>query len=272
VTGVLAGITPAVNQVDSTKIIYTPTTGYTYGISQRTGSVTITSPQANSIYKEGDTMTLSFSTQFSNASQYVVSLENIANGQSKVVTTTGNGSNLSIPLTKELLDAVCMGSCTPDNQTFRIVVSTPVTDIAGNTSPFRAVISPITIKRPYYSRQAVILTVGKNPVDSGEAFRLYVTIPGGDTWNVPDLGTYSLKVHAICPNSVTATIAGTPCGQDFMMPFPQARYQQDVPTIITNNTWYKQNVIYEVMVVNSVGQVIGTSQANVTVNAAPINW
>ena len=42
--------------------------------------------------------------------------------------------------------------------------------------------------------------------------------------------------------------------------------------MITNTTWYKQDVVFEVVLTNVAGQVIGTAKTTVVANNAPFNW
>jgi hypothetical protein len=260
------------SQIQSTSVIYSPSIGYTYGIVPKTGSVTVSSPVANTLYNEGDTVYVSFATNNLATTQFTVLLENTSTGQSKIAAITSN-KNASFVLTKELLDSVCLGVCDNNQQgSFRIVITTPTTDIAGNTSTFRAAVAPITIKRPLSWAGTVSITASKTPVNSGEIFKLYINIPTGASWNANLSGNYSIKVRALCPASVSASIAGTPCGQDFVIPFAPVYFQQEIPAVITNPTWYKQDVAFEITVVNLSGAVIGTARTTVVANAAPFSW
>lgn len=268
---VLPPVVPATTQIQSTNIVYNPSTGYTYSIVPVPGVLTISTPVANTVYNEGDTVYVAFSTSNINATNYQILLENTTTGQSKIATITGN-NNTSFVLTKELLDAVCAGACDNNQQgTFRIVITTPITDIAGVTSVFRAAVSPVTIKRPYSITSLVSITTSKTPVNSGEAFKLYINVPNVPVWN-NIYGNYSIKIHAICPTSVYTSIAGVSCGQDFSMPVSQTSFQQEIPVIITNSTWYKHDVIFEIIMSSISGQVIGTGRTSVTANSAPFNW
>lgn len=261
------------SQVHGTNVVYNPSMGYTYGIVPQSGSLTIASPLTGSVYKEGDMVTVLWSSNNINASQYTVLLENTSTGQSKFVAVTSNSNSVSFTLTKEILDAVCAGTCDNNQQgSFRIVMTSPVTDIAGITSAFRAAVSNITIKRPYGFTGTVSVTASKTPVNSGELFKLYVNIPTGASWDSMLYGNYSLKIRAICPSGVQASIAGTQCGQEFSIPFAPVHFQQEVPTVITNSTWYRQDVAYEIVVTNLLGQTIGSARTVVTANAAPFNW
>lgn len=265
-------IVPATSQIQSTSIVYSPSTGYSYGIVPKSGSLTITRPISNSVYIEGDTVNLMWSTSNMNATGFQILLENTSTGQSKQVAFTRN-MNVSFVLTKEILDAVCAGACDNNQQgSFKIVITTPVTDIAGITSNFRAAVSPITIKRPYSVTQAVSITTSKEPVDSGEKFRLYVNTPGINSWNTNFRENTTVKIHAVCINNVQVSIAGVPCGQDFSMPLSVLASQSGIPTMITNTTWYKQAVIFEVVLTNPVGQLIGTAKTTVSANPAPFSW
>ena len=267
-------LTPATtqNQIQSTNIIYSPSTGYTYGIVPQPGSLTISTPLANTVYNEGDTVYLAWSTNNLNVSGFNILLENNITGQSKIVAST-QGKNASFVLTKQILDAVCLGVCDNNQQgSFRIVISTPVTDIAGTTSALRAAISPITIKRPV-AFASISINGSKNPVNSNEVFKLYVNVPTVPVWNTNVYGQYSFKIHAICPASVQVSIAGVPCGQDFDMPITTANFQQEIPTIITNGTYYRRDVTFEINAYNNVNsQLIGTAQTSVTVNALPFSF
>ncbi len=267
-------VTPATtnSQIYSTNIIYTPSAGYTYGIVPQAGVLTITTPVAHSVYNEGDTVTLAWTTSNLNASQYQILLENTSTSQSKLVAVT-SAHNATFTLTKEVLDAVCGGSCSNNNTgTFRIVITAPITDIAGITSTFRAAVAPITIKRPFTNFGTVSITSNKNPVASGEVFKLYVNIPTGASWNTSLYGQYAFKIRAVCPAGVSATIAGTPCGQDFVIPFAPTYFQSEIPASIVNPTWFQQNVTFVLTVTNLAGQQIGTSEVRVTASATPFSW
>jgi peptidoglycan hydrolase-like protein with peptidoglycan-binding domain len=266
--------------VASTNIIYSPSIGYTYGITPTSGTLTVLTPSANAVYNEGDTVNVVWTTSNLTASAYTVVLENSSTGQSKAVATTG-GNSASFALTKDVLDAVCSSACTSYNYNspannyeggYRIVVTTPIRDIAGNISTFRAAVSPVTIHRPYGYFGSVAITTNKNPVNSNEVFKLYVNIPTGAAWNANLYGQYSFKIRATCPAGVTAVIAGVPCGNDFVIPYAPVYFQSEVPASVTNTSWFSQNVTFTLTATNLAGQVIGSSQTTVTANAAPFSW
>ena len=263
---------PATNQIQGTTIVNTPGVGYTYAISQKTGSITILSPGVRSSFNEGDVVNLAWSTTGLNASGFHISLENGNSGQSKQIATTGSKSH-SFTLTKEILDAVCTGQCNDAQKvSFKIVVSTPVTDIAGNTSNFRAVVSPITIYRPYSVSAAVTLTANTSPVNSGAPFKLYVNSASINLANPAPLADIIVKLRATCVNAVQVSIAGIPCGQELSMPASVLASQQGVPVMVTNTSWYKQDVVFEVMITTLSGQMIGTARTTVIANPAPFSW
>lgn len=266
------GAAQASTPVQSTNIIYSPSIGYTYGIVPQSGSITVSSPVANAIYNEGDTVYVSWGTNNINSIKiFSILLESNISGQSKIVSTTSSFSR-SFVLTKELLDSVCAGSCNNNQQgSFRVVVSTPTTDIAGISSNLRATIAPITIKRPL-PQTAVSISASKTPVNSGEIFRLYVNMPTSAIWNGYQYGSHSFRIRAICQSSVQVSIAGTPCGQDFSMPSISNNAQQEIPAVITNSSWFKQDVTFVITAVNAQGQTIGVGETKVTANAAPFNF
>lgn len=263
--------------VATTNIIYSPYVGYTYGITPTPGTLTITTPSANASYREGDTVHLAWTTSNLTAQSYTILLENVSTNQSKVVTTT-SGTSASFVLTKELLDAVCSGACTNPNYgnsyhgTFRFVISTPIRDIAGNVSTFRAMVSPVTIIRPASYFGTVSITASKTPVNNGELFKLYVNIPTGASWNANIYGQYRFTIKAACPSGVTASIAGVACGQEFSLPFSPSYLQQEIPVVVGNSTWFRQNVTFTLTVTNLAGQTIGTSETTVQVNGSPFSW
>jgi peptidoglycan hydrolase-like protein with peptidoglycan-binding domain len=268
-------ITPATSQIQSTGLIYSSNLGYLYGVVPTPGSITITTPLANAFYNEGDTVNIAWSTNNINASAFQVFVENTSTGQSKQVAYV-TGNNASFVLTRELLDAVCSGTCNNNQQgNFRFVIATPLTDIAGTTSNFRAMISPITIRRPYSILAAININASKTPVASGEAFRMYVNTPGisQSAWNAGLYGNAVIKLRALCVNTnVQVSIANVLCGQDFTMPVSSVIGEQGVPIIITNSTWFTQDVVFEVNLINQNGQIMGTSQTKVTVNPPAFNW
>lgn len=258
--------------IASTNVIYSPYIGYTYGITPASGSITITSPVQNAIYNEGDTVFLSWTTSNISANGYTILLENTSTGQSKSV-ASASGNSVSFTLSKDVLDAVCAGACDNNQQgTFRIVVTTPLRDIAGTVSTFRAAVAPITIRRPFSNFGTVSITTNKNPVASNEIFKLYVNIPTGASWNSNVYGQYSFKIHAICPTGVSVSIAGIPCGQDFSIPYAPTFFQSEIPTFVSNSTFYQQNVTYILTVTSLTGQTISTAQTTVTVNATPFSF
>lgn len=265
-TGIL---TPATSQIEGSHIIFNPSTGYSYGLTQKSASLTVITPVLNSVFNEGDTVNLSWVTNNLNASGFEIILENTSTGQSKQVAVIQNTS-FSFVLSKELLDAVCAGGCNNNQQgSFKIVIMTPVTDIAGITSNFRASVSPITIKRPYGINAPVSIITSKTPVNSGERFKLYVQTP---MVNNAVFNNYTIKIHALCPSSVSVKVAGMACGQDFIAPLSLLSTQQEIPAEIVNNSWFKQEVSFEVMIINPAGQVVGVDHTVVTSNPAPIIW
>lgn len=258
------------SQIVSTGIVYNPSAGYTYGIVPRSGSITVSSPLVNSIYKEGDTVHVQWTTNNLQTSTYSIILESSITGQSKTVAIVG-GTSHSFVLTKELLDAVCVGTCNNNQQgSFKIIVSTPTTDIAGTTSNLRAAIAPITVKRPFAPGR-LMLTVSKTPVSSGEIFRLYVNAPTNSFENYRD-ASYTLKIKSTCPSSVSVSLAGASCGQEIVIPFNTARLDQGIPVNVTNPTWYTQDVSFQIALFNASGQAVANAEAKVTVNAAPFSW
>jgi len=258
------------SQVVSTGIVYNPSSGYTYGIIPRSGSITVSSPLVNSVYKEGDTVHVQWTTNNLQTSTYSIILESSITGQSKTVAIVG-GTSHSFVLTKELLDAVCVGTCNNNQQgSFKIIVSTPTTDIAGTTSNLRAAIAPITVKRPFAPGR-LMLTVSKTPVSSGEIFRLYVNAPTNSFENYRD-ASYTLRIKSTCPSSVSVSLAGASCGQEIVIPFNTARLDQGIPVTITNPTWYTQDVSFQIALFNAAGQAVANAEAKVTVNSAPFSW
>lgn len=263
---------PASNQIQSVNIIYNPFVGYTYGITPRPGTLTVSTPAPNSYFREGDTVHVSWSTNNIDASGYQVVLENTSGGQTRVVAFS-NGSSASFVLTRDILETVCSGNCISyGKNSYRIVIATPLTDIAGNTSLFKASVSPITIDRPAYGFGTVSITTSQTPVDSGQGFRLYVNIPTGASWDTNLYGQYSFTIRAICPVGISVSIAGVPCGQDFSFPVTPTSLQQQIPAMITNSGWLSKEVTFDLVVKNVLGQVIGTSQTTVKVNGLPFTW
>ncbi len=267
---------PFTSQVQGTNIVYNPTSGYLYGVTPQPGVLTIITPNAGAAYFEGDSVNISWTTNNLNnviANGYQILLENTSSNQSKVAAITQSNST-SFVLTKELLDSVCVGICDKNNTgSFRIVITTPVTDIAGVTTIMRAAVAPITIKRPFYGTYGVVTINGsKNPVDSGEIFKLYVNIPSISYFNPILYNGYSFSIRAVCANSIGVNIAGFTCGQEFSAPVNYISSQQEIPTIITNPIYYKQDVAFVVTVYDPSGVAIGTSQTIVSVNPKPFSF
>lgn len=262
------------SQIASTQVIYSPQIGYTYGITPASGSVTVSSPIANAAYSEGDTVYVAWGTNNLVAQSFTILLESNISGQSKLVGTV-SGNSYSFVLTKALLDSVCSGTCNNNQQgSFRVVVTTPTTDIANITSTLRAAVAPITIRRPL-SNASVSISGSKTPVNSGEVFKLYVNVPTNNPYgytNADIYGAYSVRLRAVCPASVAVSIAGIPCGQEFTVPPTVINTQQEIPAVITNSSWYKQEVVFQVTVVNLANQVIGSAETKITVNAVPFSF
>lgn len=266
------GVSTPINQVQSTGIINIPSAGYTYGITPQSSSVTVTSPRVNSIYREGDTVSVVWSVSNLTPGTFSILLENNTTSQSKVVGVVG-GNSFSFVLTKELLDSVCGGSCNVNQQSsFRIVLTTPTTDIIGTVSTLRAAVAPITIKRQLTINQ-MTLTPSNTTVASGEAFKLRLNIPS-DNYSLGNYTNYSIKVKALCPaiSSVVVSVAGTPCGQDFTVPFDPLYFQQEIPVKITNTSLFRQDVTFEALILNASGQVVGNASTKVIVTSAPFTW
>lgn len=264
------GYSPS-SQIVSSGIVYNPASGYTYGVVPQSGMLTVTSPRAGSVYNEGDTVNLVWNTTNLTSTLFSIIIESTITGQQKTIAVTG-GNSYSFVLSHELLDSVCAGTCNNNQQgSFKISITTPTTDIAGITSTLKASVASVTIRRVSVPGQ-VSITASKTPVNSGEVFKLYINIPTGASWNSGLAGNYSIKVRAICSSGVTASIAGTPCGQDFVIPFAPTSFQQEIPAAIVNPTWYKQDVTFQLTVVNLLGQTIGVGETRVTANGAPFSW
>jgi hypothetical protein len=123
----------------------------------------------------------------------------------------------------------------------------------------------------------VSITASKTPVNSNEVFKLYINLPKDISWNATNYngytyGAYTVRLQAICGSGVTASIAGTPCGQEFVLPMSESTFQQEVPVMVGNTSWYKQNVTFRITASNGLGQTVGTGETTVSVNAAPFNW
>lgn len=272
-TPIQMGTSYTQNQIASTQIVYNPASGYSYGITPASGSVTVSSPKANTYYNEGDTVFVNWTTNNLQTYNFNIVLESTISGQSRIVGTT-SGNSHSFVLSRDILEAICSGTCNNNQQgSFKIVVTTPTTDIAGITSTLRAAVAPITIRRPLANAQ-VTITTSKTPVNTGEIFKLYVNVPTNTYgYNTSDtFGNYSVRLRAVCPPSVTASIAGVACGQEFVIPTSAINAQQEIPAIITNPTWYKQEVTFQVTVVNLANQIIGTAETKVLVNGSPFSF
>jgi peptidoglycan hydrolase-like protein with peptidoglycan-binding domain len=263
-----APIAPIISEAGNTSIVFNPSVGYQTVINQKSGSLTFTSPYPHAIYNEGETVNLTWTTNNIKASQYTVSITNKNNRQPRTVAVT-NTNSASFVLTKSLLDDLCGGICLPnDTDTFSITITSPVVDIAGNVSEFKATISPITIKR-VFAVSGMSLFVSKTPVDNNEVFKLQIQIPQTVTTSY---GNYIYRVKAICPSNVTVSLAGTSCGVEYVLPFGQTSYSNELPVIARNTQWYKQEVKFEITASLPTGQVVGSAQTTVQINGAPFSW
>jgi peptidoglycan hydrolase-like protein with peptidoglycan-binding domain len=260
-------------QVGAINIVYNSYTGYTYGVTPPVGSLTITSPITNQAYREGDTVFVSWSTNnlATTANQYVILLESVNTRQNTVVTVTSS-NNASFTLTKQMLDTICSGTCDYNynqNGQYRVVITTPVTDIAGQTSTFRAAVN-VTINRPLTFTGTATISPNKTPVNSGETFRMFVNIPS----NVNIYGTqnYTFRLRAICTNGVAVSIAGVQCGNEFTLPYTYSNNQQEIPVTINNTIYYQQDVTFEIITRDPNGIEIGRNSTKVTVNGVPFGY
>lgn len=262
---------PAPDTIASTNLIYTPSLGYIYSVIPRSGSLTILNPRANAVYKEGDTVSLSWTTNNLTSNQFQIVIENMNSRQSRAVAFT-TSNQASFVLTKDLLDTICASSCDGNNGAFRFIIATPTTDIVGATSVLRASVDNVKVLRPF-GLGTISLTSSKTPVDSGEIFKLFVNVPRYDT-SLTGGQNLSFKVRAICVSAVAVSIAGVPCGQDLTLPLASSNQstQQEIPVKATNTTFYRQDITFEIAVINSLGQIIATSNTIVTVNQAPFGW
>lgn len=258
--------------IASTNVIYSPSIGYTYGITPASGSLTVVAPQVNASYAEGQTVQLSWSTNNINATGFTILLENASTNQSRVVTAV-SGNSASFVLTKELLDAVCAGSCSPTNQnSYRIVITTPIRDIAGNVTTLRAAVQPVTIVRPFNTLGTINISTSKTPVNSGEVFKLYITVPSPLVSGMNSASQYSFRIRVFCPSGVTASMAGVPCGQDFSVPYNSSYFPSEIPVMIGNSTWLRQDVAFTLTAINAQGQAVASATTTVQVNATPFNF
>lgn len=264
-----APVSPIVSEAGNTSIVFNPSVGYQTVINQKSGSLTFTSPYPHAIYNEGETVNLTWTTNNIKASQYTVSITNKNNRQPRTVAVT-NTNSASFVLSKTLLDDLCGGICLPnDTDTFSITITSPVVDIAGNVSEFKATISPITIKR-VFAVSGMSLYVSKTPVESNEVFKLNINIP--TTQTVSPYGDYIYRLRATCPSGVTMSLAGTQCGIDYVLPFGQTSYTSQLPVIAKNSQWYTQEATFELTASLPTGQVVGSTKAAVQINGAPFGW
>lgn len=262
------------NSLTQANVIYNPLIGYTYSLAPSAGSLTISSPGSNSSFHEGDTVNLNWYTNNITAVQYVISLENISSGRTwDIKLSTGNSD--SFVLTKEMLDYVCAGVCNQYSQSkFNIVVSTPIKDMIGNVSMFKARVADVTIIRPYYTMGNVSLTSSRSPVNSGETFKLYTNVLNQSYSNYyyGQVAPYSFGISATCSSGVSVSIGGLNCGQEFSMPQTSAYSQREIPVIATNSGWFTQSVTFNLTAYNQAGQIMGFASTSVQVNPIPRAW
>ncbi len=269
-------LVPATVQSSLTQanIIYNPLVGYTYALVPTSASLTISSPGSSSSFHEGDTVNLKWYTNNITALQYVISLENVSTGRVKDIALASTNDH-SFVLTKEILDYVCAGVCNQYSQSkFNIIVSTPIKDMAGNITSFKAKVSDVTIIRPYFLSSNVSLTAGKSPVNSGELFRLYINILNNSyyNWNNSQTLPYSFGISATCTSGVSVSVGGLNCGQEFAMPQTSSYTQREIPVAITNNGWFSQNVIFNLTAYDQLGRVIGSASTTVIVHPVARGW
>ncbi|MDB5260038.1 MAG: putative peptidoglycan binding domain protein [Candidatus Nomurabacteria bacterium] len=262
------------SQGGSANIIYSSAIGYTYGLTPQPGSLTINNPQANTSYREGDTVYLSWTTNnLTSNNQFQIILESVNANQNKVVSVT-SGNSASFTLTKELLDSICSGTCdynyNSQNAQYKVVLATPITDISGQSSIFRASV-PINVTRPFSYNGTATISPNKTPVNSGEVFRLYVNTPANLNNSNYLYPTLTFRLRAICPSNVTVSIAGAQCGSEFTLPYTYSNNQQEVPVTINNAGYYPQKVTFEIVTYNG-GVEVSKSQTEVSVNGLSFSY
>ncbi len=252
----------------NTSVFYNPAIGYTYGITPKSGSVTVTSPPTNSVFNEGDTVNISWFATNLNVSNYQVLLENTITGESKELVVTSS-NNARIVLTKEILDSVCSSVCDDYKQAnFNIAIVTPVKDTTGNVSNLKARVFPVMIKRNISILGNANISASKTPVNSGEIFKLYINASNPVLYS-NQINKYSLGVSAICPSGVSVSVGGMNCGQEFSMPQTSNYTQNEIPVKVTNNGWFTQSVIFNLGIYNEVGKLISVASTTVDVSPAP---
>lgn len=259
-----------INQsVTSANLIYNPSIGYTYSVSPNSGSITVLSPGVNSVFREGDNVKISWRASNLNVSVYQVLLENTITGRSKEITTT-SGNEVSVTLTKDLLDYVCYSTCDSYQQgSFQIAVATPIKDMVGNVTNLKARVYPLTIKRDIFSQSVANISASKSPASSNETFKIYINISNPSLfWNQTN-NKYSFGVSASCSSGVSVSIGGMNCGQELSMPQTSQYTQREVPVTAINNGWFTQPVTFNLSVYDEFGRITGTSSTTVQINPTP---
>lgn len=253
--------------------------GYNYN-QYPSPTLTINNPNSFSSFREGDTVNVSWTATNLNANSYQVTLENTSTSQvSNITNLSGSSNSTSFILTKELLDTVCGNGCTQTSQyaqaNFRINVIASYNDAYlnyGNTSTqtLKAYVGSMTITRPYSYVGGISVTPSKSPVNSNEAFKLYLTVNSSNIYpyNVNNFNNgYFYNVRMVCPANTSLIFNNVACGQTISGYQNNTSSMPDINVTVLNNSWNAQTVQFVVDVYNQYGGILlGTATTNVVIN------
>ncbi len=271
------------SQIGTPVLPYNVSSPYYYGYNNYqypAPTLTINNPTTFSSFREGDTVNISWTATNLNANSYQVSLENTSTSQVSVITNvSGNTNSTSFVLTKAILDNVCSSGCAQTSQyaqtNFHINVIASYNDAYLNygdtsTKTLKAYVGSITIIRPYSYVGGISVTTSKTPVNSGEMFKLYLTVNNTNIYpyNINNFTNgYFYNVRMICPSNVTLIFNGVACGQTISGAQNNSSSMPDININVINNSWNAQTVQFVVDVYNQYGGILlGTATTNVVIN------
>lgn len=230
-------------------------------------TLTVTTPSSRTTYKEGDTVSISWSIGNANPYAFTISLESNQATLSKVIMRVdGNQRNASFVITKEILEAVCGSGCVDSNQSkFNIAVKSDFTQ-GNERSSLTALVSDITITRTSYT-SSLVVTVSKSPINNGETASFFVSPSSYIATSFANNNALYMKVRASCQNSVAITINGQSCGVDNYVYVSNLYAIPEVKATIVNTSFGPQQVFFEFTLYSSVNGVeIGKGVSTLVVN------
>lgn len=249
--------------------VYNPAVALYYQNQNERATLTVTTPGKKSLYKEGDAMTISWTTTNMNVVRYVVSLDNTSTGLVKQLGVfSPSQTSLTVTLSKDLLDGVCAGTsaCAVENaNSYRVNVIAYGTSVPNGEYSIKAYVDQLAIIRPYVA-QSLSVTASKTPVNSGETINLYVSVPAS-TSIYSQYSSLYWRIRAICPTGAAILVNGQTCGTDSFAYQSNITVTPNITATLLNNSWGPQQVIFEATAYDFYGgRELGKATTQVVVN------